>query len=164
MNTKVIVVGAGGVGKTSFVRRIKDDKFDSKYIATIGAEVTEYQHLKLWDTAGQEKFGGLRDGYYIGANYAIVMFDITSSPSLRSAVTYIKSIKRVCENSCKIILVSNKSDSIDEKIGDNVVTYVMNKVGNIETYIKISSKDGTNCSNVIDFIQNLEDEGIPADV
>jgi len=28
----------------------------------------------VWDTAGQEKFGGLRDGYYIQGNCAIVGF------------------------------------------------------------------------------------------
>lgn len=32
----------------------------------------------VWDTAGQEKFGGLRDGYYINGQCAIIMFDVTS--------------------------------------------------------------------------------------
>jgi len=32
--------------------------------------------FKVWDCAGQEKFGGLRDGYYYGADGAIVMFDL----------------------------------------------------------------------------------------
>ncbi len=42
-------------------------------VATIGVEVhpmtfsTNYGVIQfnVWDTAGQEKFGGLRDGYYI---------------------------------------------------------------------------------------------------
>ncbi len=32
----------------------------------------------VWDTAGQEKFGGLRDGYYINGQAGIIMFDVTS--------------------------------------------------------------------------------------
>lgn len=32
----------------------------------------------MWDTAGQEKFGGLRDGYYINGQCGIIMFDVTS--------------------------------------------------------------------------------------
>lgn len=44
-----------------------------KYTATLGVEVhplvfhTNRGPIKfnVWDTAGQEKFGGLRDGYYI---------------------------------------------------------------------------------------------------
>lgn len=41
---------------------------------------TNYGELKfdVWDTAGQEKFGGLRDGYYINGNCGIIMFDVTS--------------------------------------------------------------------------------------
>merc|ERR1712180_119993 len=34
--------------------------------------------FNCWDTAGQEKFGGLRDGYYIQGQCAIIMFDVTS--------------------------------------------------------------------------------------
>lgn len=34
--------------------------------------------FNVWDTAGQEKFGGLRDGYYIQGQCAIIMFDVTS--------------------------------------------------------------------------------------
>jgi GTPase SAR1 family protein len=34
--------------------------------------------FNVWDTAGQEKFGGLRDGYYIQGQAAIIMFDVTS--------------------------------------------------------------------------------------
>ena len=32
----------------------------------------------MWDTAGQEKFGGLRDGYYINGQCGVIMFDVTS--------------------------------------------------------------------------------------
>ena len=46
---------------------------DCVILATIGVEVhpmtfsTNYGVIQfnVWDTAGQEKFGGLRDGYYI---------------------------------------------------------------------------------------------------
>jgi GTP-binding nuclear protein Ran len=30
----------------------------------------------VWDTAGQEKFGGLRDGYYINGQCGIIMVSI----------------------------------------------------------------------------------------
>ena len=31
--------------------------------------------FNIWDTAGQEHLQGLRDGYFIGAQAAIVFFD-----------------------------------------------------------------------------------------
>jgi len=70
---KLILVGDGGVGKTTFVKRHLTGEFEKKYVATLGVEVhplgfhTNRGPIKfnVWDTAGQEKFGGLRDGYYI---------------------------------------------------------------------------------------------------
>lgn len=68
---KVILVGDGGVGKTTFVKRHLTGEFEKKYIATQGVEVhpmtfsTNRGKLRfmVWDTAGQEKLSGLRDGY-----------------------------------------------------------------------------------------------------
>ena len=47
-------------------------EFEKKYIATVGVEVHPLQfhtnrgalQFNVWDTAGQEKFGGLRDGLF----------------------------------------------------------------------------------------------------
>ena len=68
---KLVLVGDGGVGKTTFVKRHLTGEFEKKYVATLGVEVhplefhTNHGRIKfnVWDTAGQEKFGGLRDGY-----------------------------------------------------------------------------------------------------
>ena len=68
---KLILVGDGGVGKTTFVRRHLTGEFEKRYVATLGVEVhpllfhTNRGQIKfnVWDTAGQEQFGGLRDGY-----------------------------------------------------------------------------------------------------
>lgn len=68
-----MLVGDGGTGKTTFVKRHLTGEFEKKYVATLGVEVhplvfhTNRGPIKfnVWDTAGQEKFGGLRDGYYI---------------------------------------------------------------------------------------------------
>jgi GTP-binding nuclear protein Ran len=64
---KLILVGDGGVGKTTFVKRHQTGEFEKKYVATMGVEVHPlpcYTNLgpvifNCWDTAGQEKFGGL---------------------------------------------------------------------------------------------------------
>jgi len=35
-------------------------------------------YIQYSTSSGQEKFGGLRDGYYIGGQAAIIMFDVTA--------------------------------------------------------------------------------------
>ena len=80
------MVGDGGTGKTTFVKCHLTGELEKKYVAPLGAEVhplvfhTNRGPIKfhVWDPAGQEKFGGLRDGCYIQAQRAIIMFDVTS--------------------------------------------------------------------------------------
>ena len=65
------------------------------------------------DTAGQEKFGGLRDGYYIQGQCGIIMFDVTAKITYRSVPNWHRDLERVCEN-IPIVLCGNK---VDVKVG-----------------------------------------------
>jgi len=112
---KLILVGDGGVGKTTFVRRHLTGEFEKRYVATLGVEVhpllfhTNRGQIKfnVWDTAGQEKFGGLRDGYYIQGQCAIIMFDVTSRITYKNVPNWHRDLTRVCEN-IPIVLCGNK--------------------------------------------------------
>lgn len=100
---KLILVGDGGVGKTTFVKRHLTGEFEKRYVATRGVEVHPLKfstnlgdiQFNVWDTAGQEKFGGLRDGYYIQGQCAIIMFDVTSRITYRSVPNWYRDITRV---------------------------------------------------------------------
>lgn len=62
------------------MKRHLTGEFEKKYEPTIGVEVhpldftTNRGKIRFycWDTAGQEKFGGLRDGYYIHGQVGMV--------------------------------------------------------------------------------------------
>lgn len=69
----------------------------------------------MWDTAGQEKFGGLRDGYYIQGQCAIIMFDVTSRVTYKNVPNWHRDLVRVCEN-IPIVLTGNKVDIKDRKV------------------------------------------------
>ena len=69
----------------------------------------------VWDTAGQEKLGGLRDGYYIGGHCGIIMFDVCSRITYSNVPKWYKDLVRVCEN-IPIVLVGNKVDVKDRKV------------------------------------------------
>jgi GTP-binding nuclear protein Ran len=65
--------------------------------------------LKLWDMAGQEKLSGLGEGYYVGADAAIVVWETGFTLSYEKCLPYIEGIKRMCGN-IPIILVQTKVD------------------------------------------------------
>jgi GTP-binding nuclear protein Ran len=127
---KLVLVGDGGVGKTTFVKRHLTGEFEKKYIATQGVEVTNIvfytNHgpikFNIWDTAGQEKLGGLREGYYIGANAALIMFDVTSRITYKNVPKWYKDLTRICEN-IPIVLVGNKVDCKDRKVKARQITF-----------------------------------------
>jgi GTP-binding nuclear protein Ran len=141
---KLVLVGDGGTGKTTFVKRHMTGEFEKKYIATLGVEVqpmaffTNHGQIKfnVWDTAGQEKLGGLRDGYYIGGNCGIIMFDVCSRITYSNVPKWYKDLTRVCEN-IPIVLVGNKVDVKDRKVKAKQITFHRKK--NLQ-YYDISAK------------------------
>lgn len=152
MNTfKICLIGKASVGKSTYLNRLLNGHFTSNYDATLGVDVhplrfqTNYGPIcfNVWDTAGQEKFSGLGDGYYIGANAAIFMFDVTSKFTFTSIPGLFTNFDRMIENVPRVI-VGNKVDRSDER----KVTY--EEIGNLRekllnvAYYDISAKSNYN--------------------
>ncbi|KAI4165914.1 MAG: hypothetical protein LQ342_000345 [Letrouitia transgressa] len=145
---KLVLVGDGGTGKTTFVKRHLTGEFEKKYIATLGVEVhplaftTNYGGIQfdVWDTAGQEKFGGLRDGYYINGQCGIIMFDVTSRITYKNVPNWHRDLVRVCEQ-VPIVLVGNKVDVKERKVKAKTITFHRKK--NLQ-YYDISAKSNYN--------------------
>lgn len=120
---KIVLIGDGGVGKSCFLQRHRSGEFNNKYIPTIGVEVypivfnTNYGNITFncWDCAGQEKFGGLRNGYYIKAKAAIAFFDVTSRPTFKNIESWILEFKRI-ELKAPVVVCGNKCDYSDRKV------------------------------------------------
>ncbi|XP_033748005.1 GTP-binding nuclear protein ran-1-like [Pecten maximus] len=145
---KLIVVGDGGVGKTTFVKRHLTGEFEKKYIATIGAEVHPMKfyttrgeiQFDVWDTAGQEKYGRLRDGYYIQGQCAIIMFDVTSRITYRNVPDWYRDLSRVCVN-VPMVLCGNKVDVKDRKVPAKLIRF--HRKHNLQ-YYDLSAKSNYN--------------------
>lgn len=120
---KVVLIGAGESGKTAFLQRHKTGDFEKKYIATLGTQVepltfhTNYGPviLNVWDCAGQEKFGGSRDGYYLKSDAAIAMFSRDSIPSLITTLGLLPDLTRIA-GEIPVVLVGNKVDVDDPEV------------------------------------------------
>ncbi|XP_038056906.1 GTP-binding nuclear protein Ran-like [Patiria miniata] len=145
---KLVLCGDGGTGKTTFVKRHLSGEFEKKYVATLGVEVHPLRFMtnrgliqfNVWDTAGQEKFGGLRDGYYIQGQCAIIMFDVTSRVTYKNVQNWHRDVTRVCEN-IPIVLCGNKVDIKDRKVKAKTITFHRKK--NLQ-YYDISAKSNYN--------------------
>ncbi|KAG0036847.1 GTP-binding nuclear protein gsp1/Ran [Podila clonocystis] len=145
---KLVLVGDGGTGKTTFVKRHLTGEFEKKYIATLGVEVhplgfhTNFGAIcfNTWDTAGQEKFGGLRDGYYINGQCGIIMFDLTSRITYKNVPNWHRDLVRVCEN-IPIVLCGNKVDIKERKVKPKNIDFHRKKS---LQYYDISAKSNYN--------------------
>ena len=69
---KITVIGNGGVGKTSLIKKFTEGTFEKDYIKTIGAQFSRYDkeingdviNLLFWDIAGQDDFNFLHPLFY----------------------------------------------------------------------------------------------------
>src|SRR5437879_11880982 len=71
MKSKVVLLGDGGVGKTSLVRRLVVDQYSDDYITTVGTKVSKRSLslasalseagmvMQIWDGLAQKGYSGV---------------------------------------------------------------------------------------------------------
>jgi len=118
------------------------------HAATLGVQIhplnfyTNFGEIvfDVWDTAGQEKFGGLRDLYYAQAQCAIIMFDLTSLVTYKNLSSWYDTIRRV-QGDIPIVLVGNKADVKERKVAPAQITFHRRKG---IPYVEMSAKANYN--------------------
>ena len=152
---KVVMIGDGGCGKTTFINRLNTGEFEKRYIATMGVEVNFMDmpssigniNFSVWDTAGQEKYSGLKLTYYNNADAAIVFFDLTSMITFINVKQWITDFRSKCPG-VPIILVGNKCDIRQRKVNRQTIDAFMHTDfianNNNVTYFNISAKSNYN--------------------
>jgi small GTP-binding protein len=128
---KIVLIGDGATGKTSYFNRLigsdnPDYKFNKVYDATRGCNICQIEYkigkypitIHLFDTAGQEKFGLLRDSYMSGADAIILMYDLSEPITKQNVLTkWIPEVKRLltasrCTQYIPIAVIGNKNDKL----------------------------------------------------
>lgn len=119
----VVVLGSGGVGKSSLTLRLVTQKFSHEYDATIEdsyrktIQVDESPvHLEIVDTAGQEEFWSLVDSWIRPADGVILVFDLTNRQTFEELHKFYDRIL-MCKDktSFPMVLVGNKCDLSEEQ-------------------------------------------------
>jgi small GTP-binding protein len=126
---KIVLIGNGGVGKTSLIRRFTQDTFKKQYIKTIGAQFSLHHKeiendqvsLILWDIAGQDKFNFMRALFYKDTKAAVIVYSLEMNKmgkkSLEDVKTWYEDLTKHCGN-IPIAIFANKVDIAYENVVD----------------------------------------------
>ncbi|UCG00931.1 MAG: GTP-binding protein [Candidatus Heimdallarchaeota archaeon] len=125
LRAKILLIGDGGVGKSSFRRAWLGETFRTQYIMTLGAdfaakEITQFYpptntyftiKYQIWDLAGQPRFKVVSDLYYRGAVGALCFFDITDQGSFTNLMEWINSYWNLNgQGKRPLLIIGAKSD------------------------------------------------------
>ncbi|MHC1592099.1 MAG: Rab family GTPase [Candidatus Helarchaeales archaeon] len=150
---KILLLGDGGVGKTSLLRRFIDNTFEPDYKSTIGVQFmtkvveTESETVKLiiWDIAGQSKFTSYRHLYYRDAEGIILVYDITRPRTFENLSIWITDALQRTTRKTKIALLGNKIDLEDQRLVTSVYGEQFAKLhDNIVCFFETSAATGEN--------------------
>uniref|UniRef100_A0A3B3BQG2 small monomeric GTPase n=2 Tax=Oryzias melastigma TaxID=30732 RepID=A0A3B3BQG2_ORYME len=152
---KVILLGDGGVGKSSLMNRYVTDRFDSQSFHTIGVEFLNRDlvvdgrlvTLQIWDTAGQERFKSLRTPFYRGADCCLLTFAVNDSRSFQNLSNWRKEFMNYSDvkdpERFSFVVLGNKVDMEQREVGEVEARAWCEENGSYP-YFETSAKDDTN--------------------
>lgn len=153
---KVVIIGDPAVGKTSLLTRFCSNKFEKKYLPTVGVNITKEQlevenpmgkevvvNLMMWDVAGQPQFYMLHRPYFNGADGMILVFDVTRSSSFSNIKNWYQTGVKYGLSGIPRLLVGNKIDLKDER---KIIVPMMEHLGDElnAPYFETSALTGEN--------------------
>ena len=153
---KVVLLGDGGVGKSSLIQRFMSNKFDPSLFHTIGVEFLnkdlvvdgDRYTLQIWDTAGQERFKSLRTPFYRGTDCCLLTFAIDDSQSFQNIAMWKKEFLYYADvkdpDNFPFVVLGNKSDlSAERKVTSDEAELWCGQNGRLP-YYETSAKDAVN--------------------
>lgn len=119
---KVILAGSFGVGKTSLFNQFIFNKFDDKYLTTIGVKVNKkvvdindrQLSILLWDIAGEVSQDKVPVTYFLGASGVIYVFDLSRPSTYKNIKQDIEYLNGILKGGL-IKVVGNKKDLVNDE-------------------------------------------------
>lgn len=138
---RIALIGVGGVGKTTFLKRLTDNSFNRQYRATTGYNISRIVRdnitYEFYDFAGQEMYSGIysNPGFYEIFDLIFLMVDKNSRVSHKHGLLW---LRRINTHNIPVIKIRNKS----EVSGD----FEFRGDGN---YFNISTKTGQGVEEIL---------------
>ncbi|XP_022873574.1 ras-related protein RABF2a-like [Olea europaea var. sylvestris] len=123
INSKLVLLGDSGAGKSSLVLRFVKGQFIEFQESTIGAAFFSQTvavndtnvKFEIWDTAGQERYHSLAPMYYRGAAAAVIVYDISNQESFEQAKKWVRELQAQGNSNTVMALAGNKADLLDAR-------------------------------------------------
>ena len=121
----IIVLGESQVGKTSFINRFNTGSFERDTLTTTGLDFVVKEmtledgtkvNVKIFDTAGQERFRNLTKNFYQKADGAILMYSETDEDSFNKIDGWLTKLGENAPENVITFLVANKCDSLERTV------------------------------------------------
>ena len=167
---KLIVLGDQFSGKSSILRRYKDNEFILNNSTTIGVDFiastinhnnNEYT-LHIWDTSGQEKFNSIITSYYRNIAVALIVFDLTNLKSFYNLKKWLINIEYYCNKDVLIKLIGNKCDQT-KSVSEREINLLWRDY-NID-YFEVSAKNNINIHNLFkNIVEDIDSKLINCDL
>lgn len=168
VSKKIIILGEGGIGKTTLLLRYTTGKFSENTKMTVGTDFftkkLKYEHgncdvylkLVLWDFAGEERFRFLLSDYTKGSDVILVAFDLSRMKSLYHLSDWMEILEsaRTYQNDIPIYLIGNKQDLKGVKTPDYEYVDKWIKDYHVTKYYETSSRTGHNVEELFGDITN----------
>ncbi|KAK4117443.1 ras-domain-containing protein [Canariomyces notabilis] len=147
----VVVLGAGGVGKSCLTAQFVHNEWIESYDPTIedsyrtqisvdGRQVV----LEILDTAGTEQFVAMRDLYMKTGHGFMLVFSISSRTSFDELQTLRDDIIRIRDDEkIPIVIVGNKADLEDQRAVDRAKAFALSQRWDAP-YYEASARTRTN--------------------
>ena len=156
---KILIVGDSTVGKTNFIKKYVENKFNESYFASTGIDLITTSikiegksfKIQIWDTAGQEKYRAMTKNLFLKTQGIVIIFDISNETSFINLKSWMNDIKEECSADIPMILVGNKLDLEDKRVIDKERAMEFAKNEKLE-YIETSSKSGENINKALSLI------------
>ena len=115
---KLIIIGSVNVGKTTLLTRYATGKFqeitkstsNASFISKIKVVNNKKYEIKLWDTAGQEKYRSLTKIFTKEAKIALLVYSIDDKKSFNDLNMWLNIIKETNTDKILLGIAANKAD------------------------------------------------------
>ncbi|MFX1316380.1 MAG: Rab family GTPase [Promethearchaeota archaeon] len=150
---KISIIGDGGVGKTSLIKKFTKGTFEKDYIKTIGAQFSRYDkeikgdviNLVFWDIAGQDDFNFLHPLFYKESRASIIVCSLEVNDLGKNSFLHIKNWYNESNKYCgniPVVLFANKVDLVNQKNLNELEIQEIVKEYNFLGYYITSAKTG----------------------